>query len=541
MKQTRLLYLLLIITLYVGHAAEGAPIIPRPTSLEYGKGTFELKADITIIAPDNMMEAHYLARLLEKGFGKKPKINATGKGITLLLDKRLSDTLGNEGYMLDIGNGEIILKAAGDTGIFYGIQSMRQLLPTDFEYGTTKKSITVPALKIMDKPRFPWRAFMLDESRHFQGATEVKRLLDQMALLKMNTFHWHLTDDQGWRIEIKKYPKLTTVGSVRSDTQAARKSEERTGEPHKGFYTQAEIRDILKYAADRHINVVPEIEMPGHATAAIAAYPWLGSLGTTKEVSVTFGKLPDSYNIADPKVVRFLKDVLTEVIALFPGEIVHIGGDEVNFGPWEKSSTVQSFMKEQQLRSPVDLQIYFTNKISNFIDGKGKRMMGWNEIMGDDIHGERTENTVKTEQKLAKSAIVHFWKGDLELINTTVQAGYDVVNSNHWDTYLDYTYERIPLSTAYSFDPVPKGLDPKYHSRILGTGAQMWTEWLPTKKKLEKQIFPRLAAYAEVGWTNRENKDFERFQASLRELKERWTMEGISFMPAQVPPTEGEN
>lgn len=525
-------FILLIFTLSINSvfANETVQIIPEPNKIEYGQGVFSLRAGVTITAGDNLHnEANLLSEVLEKGFGIQQEINAEGNEILLEIDADLKEQLGKEGYMLFISQNEISIKGATSTGVFYGIQSLRQLLPADFEYNAACDQIEIPVLKITDRPRFPWRAFMLDESRHFKGAQEVKELLDQMALLKMNTFHWHLTDDQGWRIEIKKYPRLTEIGSKRRDTQKSRKSEERIGIPHEGFYTQEEIKEIIAYAKKRHITIVPEIEMPGHAMAAVAAYPWLGSLGTTTEVPVVFGKMDDSFNIADPEVVQFLKNVLDEVMALFPGEVIHIGGDEVNYEPWKNSESIKAFMEKEGLKSPVDLQIYFTNQISNYIDEAGKRMMGWNEIMGADIHEEHGEDIGEVEQKLAESAIVHFWKGDLNLINSAVQEGYDVVNSNHWDTYLDYTYERTPLSKSYAFDPVPEGLDSKYHSRILGTGTQMWSEWIPTVPQMERQIFPRLAAYAEVGWTTKKNKSFNRFQNSLEKLQERWTFEGINF------------
>lgn len=533
MKSIKLVILIFSFTTSFVFATEGVQIIPQPTKIKYGKGHFLLKRNTDIIASNNIKnEAEFLAVVLEKAFNKRPKTLTKGNGIHLKIEKNLKDQLGEEGYILSVRENGVFIEAAESSGIFYGIQSLRQLLPTDFEYGATSKSFNIPVLEITDKPRFPWRSFMLDESRHFNGAKEVKKLLDQMALLKMNTFHWHLTDDQGWRIEIKKYPKLTEIGSKRKDTQTERGGEGRTGEPHEGFYSQEEIKEIIEYAKVRHIKIVPEIEMPGHAMAAVAAYPWLGSLGSTKEVSVIFGKMDDSFNIANPKVVQFLKDVLDEVMALFPGQVIHIGGDEVNFTAWENSEEVRNFMIKKNLSSPVDLQIYFTNQISNYIDNAGKRMMGWNEILGDDIHEKNDDNTPDVKQKLAKSAIVHFWKGDLKLINKAVQDGYDVVNSNHWDTYLDYTYERLPLSKSYAFDPIPEGLDEKFYSHILGTGSQMWSEWTPTVGTIEKQIFPRLAAYAEVGWTETSSKDFERFKNSLKSLKKRWTLEGINFHQA---------
>lgn len=522
--------LLILAWLTPANAQNELTIIPQPSTIDYGTGTVKLNKDLAIIAGDELRnEASFLAGILKKGFGKKPAIKTNGEGFYLKIDKMLPEELGEEGYILQIEDERISIKARTAKGVFYAIQSFRQVLPAEFEFMTYKKDILLPQVKITDQPRFPWRSFMLDESRHFKGKEAVKDLLDQMALLKMNRFHWHLTDDQGWRIEIKKYPKLTQVGSKRKDTQTSRNSEGRTGEPHEGFYTQEEIKEIIEYADKLHITIVPEIEMPGHAMAAIAAYPWLGSLGTTMEVPVVFGKFDDSFLISDPKVTRFLEDILDEVMALFPGKVVHIGGDEVNFDAWKNSDKVQKFMQENKLESPVDLQIYFTNGISNYIDKAGKRMMGWNEIMGDDIHEERGDETIEVEQKLARSAIVHFWKGDLELVNRAVEDGYDVVNSNHWDTYLDYTYERLPITKAYAFDPIPEGLEKQYHSKILGLGTQMWSEYIPTVEQMERQIFPRLAAYAEVGWTTLDQKSFERFEKKLERLKEWWNLKGINF------------
>lgn len=519
-----------IFTTHFAKAQKQVQIIPQPTSVTYGKGAFKLSDKVTITAADGLEnEVQFLSALLKKGFAKTPIVVNKKNGIHLNLDANLSGELGEEGYKLRVERKKLSITGATPAGVYYGIESLRQLLPVDFEFDKTYDSIKIPVVEITDTPRFPWRAFMLDESRHFKGKEAVKTILDQMAMLKMNTFHWHLTDDQGWRIEIKKYPKLTEIGSKRKDTQLSRKSEERVGEPHEGFYTQSEIKEILAYAETKHITVVPEIEMPGHATAAIAAYPWLSSMGVPQEVSVTFGKLDDSFNVADPKVVSFLTDVLDEVINLFPGKVIHIGGDEVNFKPWEDSKVAQDFMRKNDLETPIDLQIYFTNQISNYIDSTGKRMMGWNEIMGADIHEDDGETAAAAKQKLAESAIVHFWKGDLKLINEAVEQGYDVVNSNHWDTYLDYTYERTPLSKSYAFNPVPEELNTQYHSKILGTGAQMWSEWIPTVASMEQQVFPRLAAYAEVGWTALENKNFGRFKNTMRHIKKRWKLMGINF------------
>lgn len=532
-KMLRQVIAIIMLMLHAGQAlwSQEINIIPRPAAVVMGRGHFTLTASTPVIAgPATEAEAGYLAAVLSRAFGEKKRIKAKGKGINLVVDTSLRQQFGNEGYGLQVNPLQVIITAATPAGIFYGIQSLRQLLPAGFEFdAAANKTAVVPVVNITDKPRFPWRAFMLDEARNFQGMASVKLMLNQMALLKMNVFHWHLTDDQGWRIEIKKYPRLTAVGAFRKDTQKSRHSTAFTGDPHNGFYTQEQVREIIQYAQQRHIRVVPEIEMPGHATAAIVAYPWLGTLGSDTQVPDTFGKMKDSYNVADPKVYRFLEDVLTEVFQLFPGKVVHIGGDEVMFDAWKNSPAVQALMKKEKLLSPADVQIFFTNRISHFIDRHGYRMMGWNEIMGGNVHEWQNPEDEKADQKLAQSAIVHFWKGSLELIQKAVAGGYDIVNSYHAQTYLDYDYRTIPLSKAYAFDPVPQGLDAKYEKKILGTGCQLWGEWIQSTTSLQMQAFPRIAAYAEVGWTPKSEKNYTRFLTSLYTLKERWKLEKIVY------------
>jgi hexosaminidase len=355
-----------------------------------------------------------------------------------------------------------------------------------------------------------------------------------MARLKMNVFHWHLVDDQGWRIEIKKYPLLTEVGSTRPSTQVGPDkwdSEIQSGVPHKGYYTQEEIKEIVSYAAERHITIVPEIEMPGHSSAAIAAYPWLGSSGKKIEVPIKFGVSEDIYKISDPKVYNFLTDVLDEVIALFPSEVIHIGGDEAKYDHWEGSSEIQAYMKQNDLKTFGDLQVAFTNQISNYLSGKGRRMMGWNEIMGHNLHEYQSADQAGASETLAKSSVVHFWKGNIDLMTQAAEEGYDIVNSYHEETYLDYTYKQVSLRTAYGFEPVPKSLAKKYHDRIVGLGCQMWGEWIPTSGYMDYMVFPRIAAYAEVGWTPKERKDFDGFVAGLPKLMGLWKSKGIYPAP----------
>lgn len=370
---------------------------------------------------------------------------------------------------------------------------------------------------------------MLDEARYFKGKTVVKSILNELARLKFNTFHWHLTDDQGWRIEIKKYPLLTVIGSKRADTQIGGWDSKKTDNtPHAGFYTQEEIKEIVAYAEKLHINIIPEIEMPGHSSAAVASYSWLGVTKQPIIVPGMFGVHYNIFDVTDPKVIGFLEDVLTEVMGLFPSKIIHIGGDEVKYNQWSESPKVQEYMKAHNLSSPSDLQVAFTNQMSAFVTSKGRRMMGWNDIMGINLH-EYNTNVPTATGKLSPQTIVQFWKGDEKLINQALEKGYDIVNSYHVFTYVDYGYKGIPMKKAYDFDPVPANIDPKYHKQILGLGAQMWSEWIPTVEDMQRQTFPKIAAYAEVGWTNKDKKNFDSFSERLNPLKDRWKQMGIAI------------
>ncbi|CAL1517871.1 beta-N-acetylhexosaminidase [Chitinophaga sp. MM2321] len=501
-------------------------IIPQPSEVKTASGTFTLSGATAIVAGKSTKEAQQLQQALQEAAGLDLALRPSAKSnfIRLSLNEKLKKELGTEGYLLNVQPGSITITAPTSTGIFYGIQSLRQLVKAN---GNT---YTIDAVSIKDKPRFGWRAFLLDEGRYFKGAAAVKQLLDEMALLKMNTFQWHLTEDQGWRIEIKKYPLLTKVGGRRDSTQIGSWKGAITfdGKPHEGFYTQEQIKDIIAYAAERHITIVPEIEMPGHSAAAIAAYPWLGTNKQPITVPTKFGVQYDVFNVSDPKVVAFLQDVLQEVIDLFPtSKVIHIGGDEVKYDQWKADAGVQAYMKQHNLATPADLQIAFTNNISNYLAGKNRRMMGWNEIMGAKLHEYNDEMKDGAKEKLAQGTVVQFWKGDLKLITDAVSKGYDVVNSYHSMTYLDYDYKSISLEKAYSFDPIPEGLDPKYHAKILGSGCQMWGEWIPDVAAMNRMVYPRLAAYAEDAWTLPANKNFSNFRTALAYFYDRWHKEGI--------------
>jgi len=534
-KKIRILFLVSILSLWgiTKIHSQDINIIPRPNELMIGKGTFILNSQATIMSSvQSMSAARILQDHIQEVCAFQVAILNSGERKKASIKFKSNEKLGKEAYELSVTRNSISISASGDAGWFYGIQSLVQLFPAITDSLERPLAIKIPEVTIKDKPRFEWRAFMLDEARHFRGMGQVKMLLDEMAYMKMNVFHWHLVDDQGWRIEIKKYPLLTEIGSKRRSTQVGPlkwKSPIQSGEPHQGFYTQQEIKEIIEYAEQRHITIVPEIEMPGHSTSAIASYPWLGTLKKKQEVPIKFGKGKDVYDVSSPRVYEFLTDVLDEVMELFPSKVIHIGGDEVKYSFWKESETVQAYMKEKKLASPADLQIYFTNNISQYLQGKGKRMMGWNEIMGYHLEEDQNESDAKTNQNLAKETIVHFWKGDVAMATHAASNGYDMVNSMSDYTYLDYSYKGVPLSKAYSFDPIPSELDLKFHDKVIGLGCQMWGEWIPTIGQMHFQVFPRIAAYAEVGWTQKENKNYDKFQLALQKLKRRWGQKGIYY------------
>lgn len=495
-------------------------IIPQPAYMQESKGQLLLSPQSTIRSSgDCSNEEAILRKWLADDYGIKLSGSGTKSAtqIILVADPVKFSAMGKEGYSLLVTPEAITIQATGASGIFYGIQSLRQLA----QVSQDKKTVQVHCIEVKDQPRFRVRSFMLDEGRYFKGGKIVKKLLDEMALLKMNTFHWHLTDDQGWRLQIKKYPLLTEVGGQRDSSQTGTWSTSTyDGKPHQGFYTQEEVKEIIRYAAERHINIIPEIEMPGHASAAIAAYSWLGTSKKQVRVPVKFGVMYDIFDVTDPKVVAFLQDVLDEVMALFPSPVIHIGGDEVKYDQWVNSTAVAVYMKANKMASPADLQIGFTNEMSRYIEKKGKRMMGWNDIMGNKLH--EYNDALPVTGTLSSSAIIHFWKGDNEMIKEAAARSHDIVNSFHEFTYLDYNYTSIPLEKAYGFDPVPAGLEERYHARIIGTGCQMWGEWIPDEVSMNRQVFPRLAAYAEVGWTATSRKNFDQFKAAMPFFYDRW-------------------
>jgi len=453
-------------------------IIPQPLQISPREGSFTLSKETSIIAEIAELAA-YLRTILSFDTGIIVNLDATSSQIQLLLveDQELSP----EGYSISVNPTSITISAPKERGLFYGIQTLRQLI---YE---KNKNWCVDGVTIKDKPRFSWRGFMLDVGRHYHPVDTIKKLLDILALLKMNIFHWGLTQDQGWRIEIKKYPKLTEIGSKRKDTKiGSHLSKKFRGIPHEGFYTQDEIREIVQYAKERYITIVPELNLPGHSTAAISSYPFLSCTEEQIEVKTRPGIYHDIYCAGKESTFEFLENVFNEVCELFPSDIIHIGGDEAPKTRWKTCPHCQERIHAEDLKDEHELQVYFTNRIASYLKSKGKRIIGWNEILGD---------------TLEEMAIVQWWIGNPKKIGKFIPSGRRFIMSPFKHTYLDYNYLMFPMRNFY-FEPVPTPIE-KYESEILGVETPIWTEWVPNLERLGWQVFPRLFAIAEVTWTDK--------------------------------------
>lgn len=502
-------------------------IIPRPVSVKVGgnsaAGAVKLDGGTRVVCREKdagfQRQAALLRRFLSSGTG----LSLTGEGGTNAIRIEKDGSLkqyGPEAYRLEVKPGLVSIRAATPRGVYYAGQSLAQLLPPVFfdgaaDKGTVEWKVAEKPFSMLDYPRFAWRAFMLDEARHFFGEEEVKRLIDQMGLLKMNVLHWHLSDDGGWRIQIKKYPRLTSVGSKRRDTEIETWGSGRyAGKPHEGFYTQEQIRRIVRYAADRNITIVPEIDVPGHSAAAIVSYPELKlSAKPLNEVPVSFND-GAAFDPTNERTYQFIGDIMTELASLFPGGIIHMGGDEVRYKKyWEGVPHIEEFMKKKGIRTFPDLQIMFTNRLSGILAKKGIRMMGWNEILGSDVHNDGGRGAALG--KLDGKALIHFWYGSDKIATKAIEDGHQVVNSTSHMTYINKDYGQLPLSKSYSFEPVFAGLNPEQQKNVIGLGCQVWTEWIPDADKLHRRVFPRIAAYAETGWSRREDKNYQDFLKRL--------------------------
>jgi hexosaminidase len=518
------------------------PVIPAPHVTRPGEGAWTAPDTLDVWVTDtNIAELKALGALAVEIASA-----ATGKTVSLTSGRQIREgaiqlrqiqTLVAEkegAYTLSVAPEGIEISSSTGAGLFYGLQSLRQLF--EDEAPGPRPRARLNALTIVDTPRFPWRGLHLDMARHFQPVAFVKKYIDLMSRYKLNTFHWHLTDDQGWRIEIRKYPRLTSVGGCRKETMVARNFTPYVGDgiPHCGFYTQDEIREVVKYAADRYVTVVPEIEMPGHAKAALAAYPELACTPGPFDVRTTWG-VDDDVFCPHEATFTFLEDVLTEVIELFPSRYIHIGGDEVPKTRWKASPVAQEIIRRENLKDEAELQSWFIRRFDRFLVSKGRRLIGWDEIL---------------EGGLAPEATVMSWRGTSGGI-AAAREGHDVVMSPNSPLYFDHyqsdaKFEPLaiggfnPLQQVYSYEPVPDSLTADQAKHILGAQANMWTEYLKTPEAVEYMVWPRALALAELTWSSKEARDWQSFQARLPQALRSLGRLGVAYRIPHVDGLEGD-
>lgn len=482
---------------------ENLGLIPLPMHCQPRKGRFPIDSNTHLILASDQITAEQIRAILANISVVSAPVPVPAHSILLTSDHADHD-LGGEGYSLEIEPAAVTLRATASSGFLHGLQTLGQML-------TAEPSASIPCCIICDRPRFSWRGMHLDVSRHFFPSEQIHRFLELLALHKFNTFHWHLTDDQGWRIEINKWPRLTSVGAWRG--------EDRYG----GFYRQEEILDIVSHAARLGITIVPEIELPGHCQAAIAAYPWLGNTDTQLSVRTTFDASPHVYSVSD-RTLAFLQDCLHEVIELFPGPFIHIGGDECSKDEWRSSPEAQAKIRSQGLRNEEDLQAWFTNQIGAFLDRHGRRMIGWDEIHKDG---------------LPVDASIMIWRGEEHALSA-VRAGHDVVMTPTSHCYFDYyqgdrAHEPVAfdgdllLATVYDFEPIPGSLNPTEAGHVLGSQGNLWTEHIADWEQLMYMAFPRACALAEVLWSPKERRNYRDFQARWQQHAHRLDHLGVNY------------
>lgn len=535
----KIMFLLLLLTAVNAMKAQEISIIPQPASMSIGKGqlTINQKNQIHLWGYGLEKNAEFLHDYIKKMYGISLKINKEKKTITkgdivLNFDKIEHPIAG--AYHLTVTDEKVYIGGDNSTGVFYGIQSLIQLLPT-----ATNVPLTIPQLSIDDKPRFAYRGMHLDVGRHFFSIAFVKKYIDFIAAHKMNTFHWHLTEDQGWRIEIKKYPKLTSVGGTRNGTTIGRyPGTGNTNTTYTGFYTQQEIKEVVKYASDHFVEVIPEIELPGHSSAAIAAYPELSCFpeestkhpaktawnGSTegKQVQQTWGVFEDVFCPSET-TFQFLENVFNEVIQLFPSKYIHIGGDECPKESWKRSAFCQQIIKDKNLKDEHGLQSYFIQRIEKYLNSNGKQIIGWDEIL---------------EGGLAPNATVMSWRGEKGGIEAAKQQHNVIMTPGDW-VYFDHAQNKkedsvtiggfTDLQKVYAYEPIPKGLNANEEKFVLGAQANLWTEYITNVQKAEYMLFPRMSALSEVLWSPKEIKNFAEFQNRMQKQYERYVFWGINY------------
>lgn len=522
-------------TFYCGLMAS-IQIIPAPQSVVEKKGTFILDAKTAISLSQNTPEMNQSVALfvdrVKVAAGIQIPVVAKGN-IVCALNPKLAAA---EGYELVVTPKKIKITAKNAVGIFYAFQTLRQLLPVQIESKKVVSGVTwtIPAVEIKDEPRFGYRGTMLDVGRFFMPKEDVKAFIDLLAYHKINNFHWHLTEDQGWRIEIKKYPKLTSIGSKRNGTvkgHMKNKPNYSDNNVHAGFYTQEDVKEIVAYAQARFINVIPEIEFPGHAMAALASYPEYSCSGGPFEVEWRWGIFNDVYCAGNEKTYQFAQDVLTEVMALFPSQYIHIGGDECPKTRWKRCAACQQKMKDNNLKDEHELQSYFIKRLEKFLNDHNRKLIGWDEII---------------EGGLAPTATMMYWRGRRDQNKAVLQAtaqGNDVIMTPNTHMYLDYYQAKdpkneplaigsyLPLDSVYKYDPfamMPQ-LTPEQKKHVIGIQANIWREYMPTTAQVQYMTYPRLDAASEVFWTDPAKKDYKDFVRRMKDQVQRYDLMGVNY------------
>jgi hexosaminidase len=523
-------------------------ITPKPVSAVAGKGTFVVKPDAGIkTSAATMKSATFLKDYLSKMYGVSTNL-ITGKGKADIELKVVAKNNAIKGaYHMSVNGKHISIVGDDEEGVFYGVQSLIQLLPVQ-KTGT----VSVPAVEVKDAPRFAYRGAHLDVGRHFFDADFIKKYIDLLAMYKLNVFHWHLTEDQGWRIEIKRYPELTQIGSKRNGEIIGHyPGQGNDNKPTGGYYTQEQVKDIVAYAAARYITVIPEIEMPGHGSAAIAAYPSLSCFpkrftplpinmvsmesvrqaqqeNKIKFVQETWGVHDDVFCAGKDSTFIFLQNVLDEIIPLFPAKYIHIGGDECPKSNWKQCPLCQKRMKENNLKDEHALQSYFIERMEKYINSKGKSIIGWDEIL---------------EGGLAPNATVMSWRGEQGGIEAAKQH-HEVIMTPGGTCYFDHSNSKnedsltigglLPIETVYGYNPVPPALSAEEGKYIIGVQANLWTEYMSNPAKVEYMLLPRLSAMSEVQWTAPENKSWSDFQPRLLHEFKKYDWMGLNYCPVYL-------
>ena len=542
----KLIVIALLVNYLLATGQNTLNLAPMPAEVKMGKGIFSINKNTLIVIEGKGQNKNTLVlnEYLKNTVGYKLQIAKKNTASnTIVLNTNRLDSKISGSYILESNSKATTISGFDDAGISYGIQTLIQLLQTSNPLSNVKKfSLSIPQLSIIDYPRFQYRGMHLDVARHFYPISFIKKYIDYLAAYKFNTFHWHLTDDQGWRIEIKKYPKLTQVGGFRNGTIIGRyPGKDNDSLRYGGFYTQAQIKEIVQYAADKYITVIPEIEMPGHASAAIAAYPQLSCFPTEdtqvpkgsawsgitkgKQVQQTWGVFEDVFAPTD-YTFNFLQDVLDEVITLFPSKYIHIGGDECPKEAWKKSEVCQQLIKENNLKDEHGLQSYFINRIEKYLNTKGKNIIGWDEIL---------------EGGLAPNATVMSWRGEAGGIEAAKQ-GHKVIMTPGKPVYFDHSQSKNEdsvtiggynsIEDVYAYEPIPAALNSEQAKYVLGAQANIWTEYMKNERKVEYMLFPRIAALSEVLWSPKEKRNWNDFERRLPAIFENLEKQKINYSKA---------